>query len=93
MENTGNPQSQSYTSPFEVIRQVNEQEQEFWSARALAKLLGYTEFGKFKRAIVRAEKACESSAQSVEDHFSHMSDMIEVGKGARRRTKMKISNA
>src|SRR6202035_2244840 len=45
------------------------------------------------RAIVCAEKACECSAQSVEDHFSHVSDMIEIGKGHVVRSKTSISRA
>ncbi len=36
-------------SPFDAIRRVDEQGREYWSARDLAKLLGYSEYGKFKR--------------------------------------------
>ncbi len=50
----------------------------------MARLLGYTEYGKFKNAIQKAEEACQNSGNEVSDHFSHVSDMITVGKGARR---------
>src|SRR6266704_462359 len=72
-------------SPFESIKRETEEGTEYWSARDLAKILGYTEYGKFKNAIKKAEIACENSDQEVADHFAHVGDMIEVGKGAKRR--------
>jgi DNA-damage-inducible protein D len=69
---------------FEQIKKVNEYEQEYWSARDLYKLLGYTEYGKFLPVIEKAKKACENSGQQVLDHIAHVSDMIKVGRGAER---------
>lgn len=74
-------------TPFDAIRREDENGNEFWSARELGKLLGYTEYGKFRGAIARAEQACESSGHAVSDHFAHMSDMIATGKGARRQVE------
>lgn len=71
-------------SPFESIRRITDDGSEYWSARDLAKILGYTEYGKFKNAISKAEIACESSSQATSDHFAHVSEMIETGKGAKR---------
>jgi DNA-damage-inducible protein D len=71
-------------TPFESIRRVADDGSEYWSARELAKILGYTEYGKFKNAISKAEIACESSGQAAPDHIAHVSDMIETGKGAKR---------
>ncbi|HEY6539869.1 MAG TPA: BRO family protein [Ktedonobacteraceae bacterium] len=73
-----------HTSPFESIRRVADDGSEYWSARDLAKILGYTEYGKFKNAISKAEIACEGSGQAAPDHIAHVSDMIETGKGAKR---------
>lgn len=70
--------------PFESIRRADEEGHEYWSARDLSKVLGYTEYGKFKNAIQKAEVACKGSNNEVSDHFAHVSDMIETGKGARR---------
>ena len=70
-------------SPFEAIKH-EEDGVEYWSARELAVVLGYTEYGKFKRAIERAEKACEGSGYAVSDHFAHVSDMVRIGSGAQR---------
>jgi DNA-damage-inducible protein D len=74
-------------APFDAIRHESDDEGEFWSARELAKALGYTEFGKFRNAIRRAESACESSNHAVSDHFAHVSDMIVAGKGAQRQVE------
>lgn len=59
---------------FEQIKKINEYEQEYWSARDLYKLLGYTEYGKFLPVIEKAKKACENSGQEVLEHFAHVSE-------------------
>lgn len=69
---------------FEQIKKINEYGQEFWSARNLYKLLGYTEYGKFIPAIERAKEACKNSSQKVDDHFAGVSDMVLIGSGAER---------
>ncbi len=73
-----------HASPFEAIREEAEDGSEYWSARDLAKILGYARWDKFKNAIERAEEACQNSGQAVADHFSHLGKMINLGKGAKR---------
>src|ERR1700674_4231999 len=80
-----------HTSPFEAIRKKAEDGSEYWNARELARILGYTEYGKFKNAIKKAEIACESSGQATPDPFAHVGDMIQTGKGARRNFREDIS--
>lgn len=92
-ETRGNPGASggaggSAVAPFEAIRHTDEATGgEYWSARELAKVLGYTEYGKFRRAIERAIEACANSSQDPADHFAHVSDMIATGKGARRKVE------
>ena len=74
----------SHVSPFESIRHADDDGNEYWSARELSKVLGYARWDRFKNAIEKAEAACINSGYSVEDHFSHVGNMIETGKGARR---------
>ena len=71
-------------SPFEAIRHTTEEGAEYWSARELGTLLGYTEYGKFRNAIKKAETACESSGYAASDHFAHVSEMVTIGSGAQR---------
>jgi len=69
---------------FEQIKKVNEYGQEYWSARDLYKLLGYTEYGKFLPSIERAKESCKNSGQNIDDHFAGVSDMVKIGSGAER---------
>ena len=76
-----------HVSPFEAIRKENEDGVEYWSARELYKLLGYSSWQKFRYAIDHAQRACENSGQAVADHFNLEVKMIVAGKGAKRRTE------
>lgn len=71
-------------SPFESIRRTHPDGYEYWSARDLARVLGYKQYNKFVRVIEKAEVACENSGYMVEDHFTHASEMVEIGSGAKR---------
>lgn len=77
--------STEYVSPFQSIRKIDEDGSEYWSARDLAKVLGYDDYRNFLKVSTKARLACANSEQAVEDHFVDVTDMIEVGKGARRR--------
>src|SRR5438270_8040454 len=76
-----------HTSPFDAIRQQTEDGSEYWSARDLYKLLGYSTWQKFQYAIEQAKIACEKSGQAVSDHFNLEVKMIQAGKGAQRKTE------
>ncbi len=71
-------------SPFDGIRRVDEAGNEYWSARELYKLLGYSTWQKFQKPIQEAQAACENSGQAVSDHFNLQVNMIVAGKGALR---------
>ncbi len=72
-------------SEFERIKRNSKELGEHWSARDLSRVLGYTDYRNFVRVIRKAEMACQNSGQEVGDHFVDVNDMIEVGKGARRK--------
>jgi len=57
-------------------------EVECWSARQLQELLGYSNWQNFSKVIDRAKDACQAAGQSVSDHFTGVSKVIEAGKGA-----------
>jgi DNA-damage-inducible protein D len=78
---------QEHTSPFEAIRRINEYGNEFWSARDLAKVLGYTRYDKFANVIKKAEVACAASGNEVDDHMFHVRHMVQVGSGAMREVR------
>ena len=72
---------------FDSIRQVNEQGTEYWSARDLAKLLGYSQWRRFEDAVKRAILVCRQIGQNVQDHIADAGKMIATGKGANRQVK------
>ncbi|HYK85842.1 MAG TPA: DNA damage-inducible protein D [Ktedonobacteraceae bacterium] len=76
-----------HRSPFEAIRRESSEYGEYWSARELYKLLGYSRWEKFKIAIERAEEACKDTGQAVSDHFHLEVKMVTLGSGAKRKVE------
>jgi DNA-damage-inducible protein D len=68
-----------HTSPFDAIRHEDEHGKEYWSARELHKLLGYSTLQAFQNTIEKARIACENSKQDVFDHFYLQIDVIMTG--------------
>lgn len=57
---------------------------EFWYARDLQNLLGYTDWKNFKRVLSKAKEACINAHQDVADHFSDVGKMVTLGSGSER---------
>jgi len=64
--------SDNSKSPFDAIRQFNEHGAEFWSARELMKLLGYTKWERFAEVIDRAKASCENAGNDWEINASRL---------------------
>jgi len=64
---------------FEDIKHIDENGNEFWSARDLQKVLEYKSWDKFTNVIKRAIIACENSKYKVEDHFPQMGKIVKAG--------------
>mgnify|MGYP001603163302 FL=1 len=78
-------QIHTLTDTFEGHAQQTEQGVEYWLARDLQQLLGYTEWRNFNQtAISKAKIACEVSGHAVSDHFVDVNKMIQLAKGAER---------
>jgi DNA-damage-inducible protein D len=58
--------------------------EEFWFARDLQTLLGYSKWENFVNVIDKAKTACANAGHPVEDHFPDVRKMIQLGKGAER---------
>lgn len=48
------------------------------------KLLGYTEWRNFEKAILRAMISCRTSEINESDHFVEVNKMVSLGSGAKR---------
>ena len=79
-----NQVAQQHHATFEAIRRFDEDGNEFWLARQLAKVLDYSEYRHFLPVLERAREACHNSAQATVDHFEDVLEMVEIGSGARR---------
>ena len=71
-------------SIFESIKHVDEEGNEYWSARELQKVLEYKRWDKFINVINNAKFACEKSNNKVSEHFSQVGKMIKLAKNASR---------
>lgn len=71
-------------SLFESIKHVDESGNEYWTSRALWKILEYNEYRNFLPVIEKAKTACTNSGQRIEDHFVDVHEMVRIGSGAER---------
>jgi DNA-damage-inducible protein D len=69
---------------FEDAAQTDDEGNQFWFARDLQKLLGYSKWDNFLTVVQRARDSCTASGHSVADHFAGVGKMISLGKGAER---------
>jgi DNA-damage-inducible protein D len=75
---------QSLTDTFEAHAQQTEGGVEFWLARDLQFLLGYTEWRNFTAVISKAKTACEVSGHEAADHFVEINKTIQMPKTAEK---------
>ena len=57
---------------------------EYWLARELQFLLGYTEWRNFLNAIEKAKESCKTTGEKILDHFVDVNKMVQIGSGAER---------
>ena len=73
---------------FDLAIQVTEEEKiEFWYARDLMQLLGYSRWENFEKAVERAMESCKTSQIKALDHFREVTKMVSLGSGANRKVK------
>ncbi len=66
------------SSPFDAIRHVDGNH-EFWMARELSKLLGYSQWKNFEQVIAKAKIACEFNGHAVNQEFHETTKQRKVG--------------
>lgn len=75
---------QTLTLTFEAHSQRTESGTEFWLARDLQHLLGYSEWRNFVLVVGKAKTACETAGYEIMDHFVDVNKMVELGSGGQR---------
>lgn len=66
---------------------VKQEDVEYWSARELYPLFGYSKWVNFVTAIEKAKESCTGAGEIVADHFADASKMVELGSGSFRRVE------
>ncbi len=66
---------------FEGLKRINQHGIEYWSARELQPLLGYSQWRRFENAIQKAEESCKQSGNDPKHHFAGAGNPIISGKG------------
>ncbi|NCC87957.1 MAG: DNA damage-inducible protein D [Clostridia bacterium] len=72
----------SLTDNFQDHSNTTDNGIEFWFARDIQHLLGYTEWRNFFNVIVKAKTTCEASGNLISDHFVDVNKTINMPKGA-----------
>jgi len=75
---------ESLSNNFENHSQTTENGIEFWFARDLKQLLGYTKWDNFKKVIHKSKIFCEASENEILDHFADVGKMVKIGSGTER---------
>lgn len=75
---------QSLTENFEAHAQQIENGTEYWLARDLQHLLGYSKWDNFLSVVSKAKTACEVTGHQVPDHFADVGKMVDLGSGSQR---------
>lgn len=74
----------SLTKTFEDYANTTETGVEFWLARNLQHLLGYSKWDNFLKVLNKAKTACETSGNDIDDHFAEVGKMVSLGSGSQR---------
>lgn len=74
----------SLVKNFESFSHQTEDGLEFWFARDLQHLLGYSKWENFQNVISKAKIACEISEIEVSNHFPDIRKTIEMPKSAKK---------
>lgn len=67
---------------FEDLKRLNQHSAEYWNAREIQPMLGYSQWRRFEDAIKRAMTSCEKSGNDPSHHFAGAGKPITGGKGA-----------
>lgn len=67
-----------------VVQQIPNGTTEFWFARDLQDLLGYSEWRNFLKVIEKAKDSAHSVGATVQNHFVDVNKMVQIGSGAGR---------
>ncbi|MGD9707564.1 MAG: BRO family protein [Candidatus Delongbacteria bacterium] len=70
---------------FDLIAHTDkDSEIEFWYARDIQKILGYSEWRNFFKIIDKAKESCSNTGIEIQNHFVDVNKMVEIGSSISR---------
>ena len=63
---------------FEQIKRKAENGKEYWSARDLSTVLGYSTWQKFKRVLNKALQVAQNRGMDMGEHFNQVVEMVKL---------------
>src|SRR4051812_19000612 len=78
-------------SPFDDIMNVEEDGTEWWSARQMMSLLGYSNWANLQNVIGKARSACRNAGHQPSDHFADISTSVKFGKAGKPALDVQMS--
>lgn len=67
-----------------VVQAVEKEHIEYWYARDIMLLLGYSKWENFEIAVNRAMESCQKTGGKIADHFRLIEKTVILGSGAQR---------
>ena len=76
---------------FENIKHIDEYGCEYWEARELQKVLGYSQWRRFEDVIEKAKITCMTSHYNVDDNFADVGKIVKTGVATKKILDYKLS--
>ncbi len=87
MDSNDKPTGDATLPDFDAIRHLDDDGREYWFARELYPLLGYTTWRRFSEVLARARSACNTLNIKESDHFDSVVKMVPLGSGSERKVE------
>ncbi len=76
---------QPMQSDFERIKKEAADGTDYWSARELSNVMGYSTWQKFNRVLNKALNVAQSRGMNISEHFNQTVEMVKLGSGTFRK--------
>lgn len=76
---------QPMQSDFEQIKKTDADGKNYWSARELSNVMGYSTWQKFNRVLNKALQVAQSRGINISEHFNQTVEMVKLGSGTFRK--------
>lgn len=70
---------QPMQSDFEQIKKTDADGKNYWSARELSNVMGYSTWQKFNRVLNKALQVAQSRGMNISEHFNQTVEMVKLG--------------